>query len=227
MKNEPIRVIIADDHTMVRSGLRLFLMAFEDLLMVGESPNGQDAVRLCVKERPDVVLMDLIMPGMDGIRATREIRSRFPRTQVIGMTSYFEAELIQEMLQAGAISFLMKNISADDLAAAIRAANGGKAMISAEITDILESSQPPLQPSAYRNQNDLSPREREVLACIVEGMSNAAISNALVISLSTVKFHVSSILTKLKVSNRAEAVAMALQKGLVEAFNRTARNDNK
>jgi NarL family two-component system response regulator LiaR len=227
MKNQSIRVIIADDHTMVRNGLRLFLMAFEDLLLVGEASNGQEAVRLCAKERPDVVLMDLIMPGMDGIRATREIRSRLPRTQVIGMTSYFEAELIQEMLQAGAISFLMKSVSAESLATAIRAANAGKSTISVEIKDLLESPQPHLQPAMYRNQCRLSSRETEVLACMVAGMSNAAISNALVISLSTVKFHVSGILSKLEASNRAEAVGMALQKGLVEAFHRSKREDGK
>lgn len=221
MKDELIRVIIVDDHTMVRSGLRLFLMAFEDLVMVGEASNGQEAIRLCAQQRPDVVLMDLIMPGMDGIRATREIRSRFPRTQAIGITSFFEAELIREMLQAGAISFLMKNVSAKDLAAAIRNAHAGMSTISTEIRDILESSWSHSQPAAYKNQYGLSVREKEVLSCMVTGMSNAEISRTLVISLSTVKYHVSSILTKLEASNRAEAVSIAIQKGLVEKFHRT------
>jgi two-component system, NarL family, response regulator LiaR len=224
MKKEPIRVIIVDDHTMVRSGLRLFLMAFEDLKMVGEASNGQEAVRLCAQEKPDVALMDLIMPVMDGIHATLEIRSRFPRTQVIGMTSFFEAELIQEMLQAGAISFLMKNISAADLASAIRDAHAGKSTISVEIKDILKA---PTQPITHKNKYNISTREKEVLACMVTGMSNAEIANKLVISLSTAKYHVSSILAKLDVSNRAEAVSVALQKGLVEAFSRTKENRSK
>lgn len=213
----PIRVIIADDHTMVRSGLRLFLMAFEDLKMVGEASNGLEAVRLSVQEKPDVVLMDLIMPGMDGIHATQEIRSRLPKTQVIGMTSFFEAGLIQEMLDAGAISFVMKNVSAADLAVAIRSTYTGKPSLSPEIKDLLKSSQPSMTQVLGQNEFNLSSRERDVLACMVVGMSNARIATELVISLSTVKYHVSSILAKLAVSNRAEAVSIALQKGLVDA----------
>lgn len=228
MKIEPIRVIVVDDHAMVRSGLRLFLLAFEDLKMVGEASNGQEAMRLCVQERPDVVLMDLIMPVMDGIRATREICERFPRTQVIGMTSFLEAELIDDMLRAGAISFLMKNVSAADLASAIRAAKAGKATIPTAIKHILRFSQGALPLLPGKNEYNLSAREKEVLACMAAGMSNADIANELVISLSTAKYHVSSILMKLGVSNRAEAVSMALQKGLVEAFRRTKeKNDTK
>jgi two-component system, NarL family, response regulator LiaR len=219
-KSDSIRVVIADDHAMVRSGLRLFLMAFEDLRMVGEASNGQEAVRLCAQEHPDVVLMDLIMPVMDGIHATREIRSRFPRTQVIGITSFFEAELIQEMLDAGAISFVMKNISAADLAVAIRDAARGKPTISEEIHESLKALQASHQPVSNKGTYNLSAREKEVLGCMVAGMSNAEIASALVISLSTAKYHVSSILTKLEVANRAEAVSLALQERLVEVPHR-------
>jgi NarL family two-component system response regulator LiaR len=210
---------------MVRSGLRLFLMAFEDLKMVGEASNGQEAVRLCAQERPNVVLMDLVMPVMDGIHATREIRSRYPRIQVIGMTSFFEADLIREMLQAGAISFLMKNISASDLAVAIRDANAGKQTLSPEIRDLLKSPQTLTPLISSKDTYHLSAREKEVLRCMVAGMSNAEISESLVISLSTAKYHVSSILTKLGVQNRAEAVSLALQEGLVEASHRRREED--
>jgi NarL family two-component system response regulator LiaR len=215
MTKKIIRVVIADDHTMIRSGLRLFLMAFEDLKMVGESANGEEAIHLCAREKPDVVLMDLIMPVMDGIRATREIRSRFPKTQVVGLTSFSESELIREMLEAGAISFLMKNVSAAELADAIRAARDGRSTVSADAQNILRSKPPAPRSMGRNDRYNLSAREGEVLACMVAGMSNADIAQELVISLSTAKYHVSSILSKLGASSRSEAVSTALQEGLV------------
>ena len=218
MKKGQIRVIIADDHVMVRSGLRLFLLAFEDLKLVGEAANGEEAIRLCAREKADVVLMDMVMPVVDGVRATREIRENFPKTQVIGLTSFYEAEMIQKMLDAGAISFLLKSISATELARAIRDASSGKATISPEIQDLLRGRQ---LVSPNISKYDLSAREREVLACIMGGLSNAEIAQELVISLSTAKFHVSRILAKLNVSNRAEAVSLALQEGLVPMPSRS------
>lgn len=212
MKKGLIRVIIADDHVMVRSGLRLFLLAFEDLKLVGEAANGEEAVRICGREKADVVLMDMVMPVMDGVRATKEIRENFPQTQVIGLTSFYESEMIQKMLDAGAISFLLKSISATELARAIRDASNGKPTLSPEIQDLLRGRKS-ISPNLSRY--DLSEREREVLACIMGGLSNAEIAQELVISLSTAKFHVSRILAKLNVSNRAEAVSLALQEGLV------------
>lgn len=212
MKKGQIRVIIADDHVMVRSGLRLFLLAFEDLKLVGEAANGEEAIRLCQREKPDVVLMDMVMPGMDGVRATGEIHAQYPQTQVIGLTTFYEAEMIQKMLDAGAISFLLKSISATELARAIRDASNGKATISPEIQDLLRGRKPP---SPSSSKYDLSARELEVLACIMRGLSNTEIARELVISLSTAKFHVSRIISKLNVSNRAEAVSLALQEGLV------------
>jgi two-component system, NarL family, response regulator LiaR len=222
MKKGQIRVIIADDHVMVRSGLRLFLLAFEDLKLVGEAANGEEAIRLCGREKADVVLMDMVMPVVDGVRATKEIRDNFPHTQVIGLTSFYETEKIQKMLEAGAISFLLKSISATELARAIRDASNGKATISPEIQDLLRGRK---LASPNVSKYDLSPREREVLACIMGGLSNAEISQELVISLSTAKFHVSRILAKLNVSNRAEAVSLALQEGLVVLPIRS-RNDS-
>lgn len=220
MKKGQIRVIIADDHVMVRSGLRLFLLAFEDLKLVGEAANGEEAVSLSQHEKPHVVLMDMVMPVMDGVRATEEVRSRFPHTQVIGLTTFYEAEMIQKMLNAGAISFLLKSISATELARAIRDASEGKATISPEIQDLLKGRR---SSAANISKFDLSAREREVLSCIMSGLSNAEIAQELVISLSTAKFHVSRILAKLNVSNRAEAVSLALQEGLVSLSTRPKR----
>jgi len=221
MKKGQIRVIIADDHVMVRSGLRLFLLAFEDLKLVGEAANGEEVIRLCGREKADVVLMDMVMPVVDGVRATKEIRENFPQTQVIGLTSFYESEMIQKMMDAGAISFLLKSISASDLARAIRDASNGKSTISAEIQDLLRGRQLS-SPNLLRY--DLSAREREVLACIMGGLSNAEIAQELVISLSTAKFHVSRILAKLNVSNRAEAVSLALQEGLVAMPKRSKKD---
>lgn len=212
MQKQPIRVIIADDHVMVRSGLRLFLLAFEDLKMIGEAANGEEAIRLCNREKPDVILMDMVMPVVDGIQATSEIRYHFPHTQVVGLTTFYEPEMIQRMLDAGAISFLLKSVSAAELAEAIRDANNNKSTISPEIQALLKDRRSSPSPLSKYN---LSAREREVLACIMSGMTNAEIAQELVISLSTAKFHVSSILTKLNVSNRAEAVSLALQERLV------------
>ena len=220
MKKQPIRVIIADDHVMVRSGLRLFLLAFEDLKMIGEAANGEEAIRLCNREKPDVILMDMVMPVVDGIQATSEIRYHFPHTQVVGLTTFYEPEMIQRMLDAGAISFLLQSVSAAELAGAIRDANNGKSTISPEIQALLKDRRS--SPSLLSKYN-LSAREKEVLACIMSGMTNAEIAQELVISLSTAKFHVSSILTKLNVSNRAEAVSLALQERLVTMHVRSKK----
>ena len=220
MKKGQIRVIIADDHVMVRSGLRLFLLAFDDLKLVGEASNGEEVVRLCTREKADVILMDMMMPVVDGVRATKEIRDNFPKTQVIGLTSFYEAEMIQKMLDAGAVSFLLKSISASELARAIRDASNGKPTISPEIQDLLRGRQ---LASPNLSRYDLSTREREVLACVMGGLSNAEIAQELMISLSTAKFHVSRILAKLNVANRAEAVSLALQERLVTMPTRSKK----
>ena len=209
--NSPIRVVLVDDHAVVRSGLSAFLAVYDDLDFVGEAASGEEAIRLCKLQCPDVMLMDLVMPGMDGATATQAIRENCPNTQVIALTSFKEQELVQGALKAGAIGYLLKNVSADELVHAIRAAHAGKPTLAPEAANVLiQASQNPVAIG-----NDLTARELEVLALVAEGLSNPAISDRLVVSRSTVKFHVSSILSKLGVSTRTQAVTLALQNKLV------------
>lgn len=208
---QPIRVMIVDDHAVVRSGLGAFLTVFDDLLQVAEASSGEEAVRRCAQQDVDVVLMDLMMPGMDGAAATRAIRQECPDVQVVALTSFKEENLVQEALQAGAISYLLKNVDADELAEAIRGAHAGRPTLAPEATAaLIHAATKPKEPDY-----DLTPREQEVLELMAEGMSNPQIAEALVVSRSTVKFHVSSILSKLQVSSRTEAVALALHNHLV------------
>ena len=210
-EEKAIRVLIVDDHAVVRSGLAAFLMVFDDLLLVGEAEGGAEAIQMCREKAVDVVLMDLMMPEMDGAEATRLIRKACPGVQVIALTSFREEKLVQSALQAGAISYLLKNISADELANAIRAAHAGRPTLAPEATVALihAATRPP--PPEY----DLTPRELEVLALLAQGLTNPEIAERLVVSRSTIKFHVSSLLSKLGVNGRTEAVALALQENLV------------
>lgn len=207
----PIRVMIVDDHAVVRSGLGAFLLAFDDLELVGEAGSGEEALRLVDQVKPDVILMDLVMPGMDGAAATKAIRQKCASIQVIALTSFKEEELVQAAMQAGAIGYLLKNVSVDELADAIRAAYAGRPTLAPEAAQAL------IQATRHPENThfDLTDREKEVLELMIEGLNNPEIAERLVVSKSTVKFHVSSILTKLGVSSRTEAVALALKHKLV------------
>jgi NarL family two-component system response regulator LiaR len=211
MEQVPVRVMIVDDHAVVRSGLSAFLMAYDDLEFVGEASGGLEAVRKCPELRPDVVLMDLVMPEVDGSEATRLIRAACPHVQVIALTSYKEEELVQGALRAGAISYLLKNVSAEELAQAIRGAYAGRSTLAPEAAQVLiRATTHPAEPDP-----GLTERELEILRLMVGGLSNPEIAKKLFVSRSTVKFHVSNTLMKLGAANRTEAVSMAIHGRLV------------
>ena len=207
----PIRVMLVDDHTMVRRGLAAFLKVFDDLQLAGEAESGAAAIQLCAEVMPDVVLMDMVMPDMDGAAATLAIRRQFPQVQVIALTSFKEGDLVKNALEAGAIGYLLKDVSADELARAIRAAHAGRATLSAEAAQALvETANQPPAPGP-----DLTERELEVLTLMVEGLNNTQIAGRLTVSPSTIKSHVSNILSKLGVTSRTEAVTLALRNRIV------------
>ena len=201
----PIRVMIVDDHDMVRRGLAAYLEDESGLELVGEAADGREVVQICDQVRPDVVLMDLVMPELSGAEATRIIRDRWPQVQVIALTSFQEEDLVQDALGAGAISYLLKNVSGQDLVEAIRAAHAGRSTLAPEAVQAL------IRPTTQKPDPgyDLTPRERDVLALLVEGLTNAEIAGRLGVSRSTVKVHVSNILSKLGVSSRGEAIGVA------------------
>lgn len=209
----PIRVLVVDDQAVVRSGLAAFLSIYDDLALVGEANDGAKAVNLCGQLRPDVVLMDLVMPNMDGAEATLAIRKHYPQIQVVALTSFKEDDLVKRVLEAGAIGYLLKNVSADELADAIRAAYAGRPTLAPEATQVLIRQ---ARQSAFTQPGfDLTEREREVLVLMVEGLNNSEIADRLIISRSTVKFHVSNVLSKLQVSSRMEAIGYAIKHKLV------------
>lgn len=207
-----IRVMIVDDHPLVRDGLKMLLLTAPDMTFAAEADSGEEALQLCAANDVDIVLMDLKMPGMGGIEATRSIGERYPTIKVIALTSYIDKTLVREALQAGAISYILKNTTPAELAAAIRSAMSGQSTISsAAAQSLVRSQKEKPQPPA----DNLTEREREVLALMALGLSNSEIGRRLVIQPATVNFHVGNILSKLEVSNRTEAVAVAVQKGLV------------
>jgi NarL family two-component system response regulator LiaR len=206
-----IRVLVVDDHLIVREGLTNLLEYFPDLTLVGEAANGAEAVRLCDEVKPDVVLMDLVMPVMDGISAIEVIRARHPQIQVLALTSFKDKELVKGSLEAGAIGYLLKNITAEELAQAVRAASSGEPTVAFEATraliDVVTGPPPP--------GDDLTEREREVLDLMARGLSNSQIAAELGVSPSTVKNHISRIFAKLAVSTRTEAAALAIKHKIV------------
>jgi len=219
---DEIRVLIVDDHAMVRQGLRTFLTLSEGIEVVGEAANGLEAVEQVRQQQPDIVLMDLVMPDMDGIEATRRIRELSPDTQVLTLTSFIEDEKVFAAIEAGALGYLLKDVSPDHLVEAIKAAHRGEAQLHPEVTkklmrQVTAKAKPqetvPSQPGETGSE-DLTERELEVLRLIASGMNNREIAQALTIAEKTVKTHVSNILSKLHLADRTQAAIYALQHGL-------------
>lgn len=201
-----ISVFVVDDHAVVRGGLRLFLLAFPDMELVGEASSGEEAIRYCTGSHPNVVLMDLMMPGMNGVEATRAIRRVSPQTQVIALTSFSDNQWVQDALEAGAIGYLLKTAQASELAEAIHAAHAGKTTLAPEAANALIH-----QKAASPLHQSLTEREWEIYRLLLNGETNAEIAAELVIGVSTVKYHVSRVLSKLGVNSRAEAIAYGAQ----------------
>ena len=213
--SEPITVLLADDHAMVRQGVRAFLETQPDIAVVAEAASGEEAVRLATEHAPDVALMDLIMPGMDGVEATRRLTARSPSTNVVVLTSYHDDEHVFPAIRAGALSYVVKEVGPDELAETVRKAATGEAVlhprVAARVVRELHGARRD-EPNAF---HDLSDRELEVLKLIAEGLSNAEISNRLFISEKTTKNHVSNILGKLHLADRTQAAVYAWRQGVV------------
>jgi NarL family two-component system response regulator LiaR len=212
MSSESIRVLLVDDHIVVRRGLSAFLTTYPEIEVVGEAASGAEGVTLAGQLLPDVVLMDLVMPEMDGIDATRRIKAVSPSTQVIVLTSYSEDERIFPAIKAGALSYLLKDVGPDDLVRAIKAARRGEAPLHPTVAGRLMQE---LTNTRSSPLDELTEREREVLALIARGLSNAAIADRLIIGERTVKTHVSNILSKLHLQDRTQAALLALRERLI------------
>jgi two-component system, NarL family, response regulator LiaR len=206
-----IRVAVVDDHLKVHIAIEAAVESFEDLELVAHGSNGREALHLCADFSPHIILMDVMMPEQNGIEATRAIHEQYPNIKVLALSSFQDEEGVRAMLQAGAVGYVLKTSSIDDLAHTIRAAHSGKSVFSPEITQALLNVPRPEAPPEF----GLTAREREVLKLLVDGLNNAEIAAALTISLSTAKFHVSSVFGKLGVTNRVEAVALAVDKKVV------------
>ena len=209
-----MKVLIVDDEQLARDRLARMIAGYDGYEVVGEAANGEEAVRLAHELTPDVVLMDLLMPVMDGIAATEAICKFYPNTKVIALSTFHDANLVEQMMKAGAISYLLKNVSVKELGNAIRAAYAGKSTLAPKAEKALMST-PAAAPSTPPNTN-LTKRQKEVLALLVDGLSNIEIAERLTITLSTARYHVSAILAKLDVSNRTEAATIAIKHGLIE-----------
>jgi NarL family two-component system response regulator LiaR len=213
--SDKITVLLVDDHAMVRQGVRTFLETQADLSVVGEAGSGEEAVRLAAQHVPDVVLMDLIMPDMDGVEATRKVKQVSPRSQVVVLTSYHEDEHIFPALKAGALSYILKDLSAEELAVAVRKAAVGEAVLHPRVASRVIRELQGLRSEKVNPFTELSERELEVLKLIADGMSNAEMAAKLVLSEKTVKGHVSNILSKLHLADRTQAAVYAWREGVV------------
>ena len=213
IESEPIRVLSVDDHAILRGGLKFLLLAFEDIELVGEARNGPEAVRLCGQLQPDVVLMDMMMPEMDGVAATQAIKEQYPDIQVLVLSSFSDHASVQRAVQAGAIGYVLKDMPMDELADGIRAASAGKTVLAPEAAQALVRA---VGPQAPQPGFDLTERQLEILTLLVDGLTNNEIAERLILSPYTVRNHVSEILSKLGTSTRTEAAALAMRLGLVQ-----------
>ncbi len=207
-----IRILVVDDHKVVRKGLRTFIAVHDDLLLVGEAGNGDEAVEQCAALLPDVVLMDLKMPVMDGPTAIGHIRARFPDVAIIALTSFDDDTLAQQALEAGAIGYLFKDVEEDELMSAIRLASQGRGVVAPEAMQALVARTRDEDDYAV----DLTTREQETLVLVARGLTNPQIAARLSISVSTVNFHVHNVLDKLGAKTRTEAVVIAAREGLID-----------
>lgn len=212
---DPITILLVDDHRVVRLGLKSYFATLPDLHVIGEAGSGQEAVKLVEQHAPDVVLMDLIMPGMDGVETTRQVKKVSPRTQVIVLTSYHEDEHIFPAIRAGALSYLLKDVDPDDLADAVRRAHAGEAVIHPRVAARLVKEISGIRQEAVNPFNELTDRELEVLRHIADGQNNQEIAETLVISEKTVKSHITNILSKLHLADRTQAAVYAWKEGIV------------
>jgi two-component system, NarL family, response regulator LiaR len=210
---DAIRIVLADDHGVVREGLRAFLELQEGIEVVGEAADGEEAVEEAERLRPDVLLMDLVMPRLDGVGAMRELRRRRPEIRVIVLTSFAEDERLLPAIQAGAAGYLLKNVEPRELARAVRAAHEGQALLDPAVAARLVEAI--AQPAGEPPRAALTPREREVLALVAHGLSNKRIARELAVSEKTVKTHVGHVLAKLGAADRTEAAVRAVRSGLV------------
>ncbi len=212
---EQITVLITDDHALVRNGVRMFLELQPDLLVLGEADSGETAVRMAAELVPDVVLMDLVMSGMGGVEATRQVKQVSPHSQIIVLTSYHEDEYIFPALRAGALSYVLKDVGPDELAETVRKAARGESVLHPRVAARVVQEIRGARRDTPNLFTDLSDRELDVLRLIADGLSNAAIAEKLVISEKTVKGHVSNILGKLHMLDRTQAAVYAWQQGLM------------
>ncbi len=212
-KSQRIRVLIVDDHAVVRQGLRTFLDMLPDIQIVGEAASGRESLEAVAKSKPDVVLMDLMMPEMDGVEATRRIRADYPETRVIVLTSFAEEDKIFPAIRAGAAAYLLKDVKPAELAETIRAVARGESRLAPDITRTLLSNIAAGEPGQKSAREPLTEREAEVLRSLARGLSNKEIAAELFIAEKTVKTHISNILAKLGFADRTQAAVYAVKHG--------------
>lgn len=215
MTDTPITILLVDDHKMIRLGLKAYFDTLPDIQVAAEAGSGEEAITAVAEHAPDVVLMDLMMPQMDGVEATRRLKQVSPRTQIIVLTSYHDDEHIFPAIRAGALSYLLKDVDPDDLAEAVRQAHRGEAVLNPRVASRVVQEMQGIRDAEINPFTELTDREMEILKLIAGGMSNNDIAEALVISEKTVKSHVTNILSKLHLADRTQAAVYAWREGIV------------